>query len=57
VAGTSRTDVDALVVRSVELKRELLEFSCQPRFDRAFQEAMAAQVIKLGHRRWPGLRL
>ena len=34
--------MDALVVRSVELKRELLEFSRQPRFDRAFQEAMAA---------------
>lgn len=34
--------MDALVARSVELKRELLEFSRQSRFDRAFQEAMAA---------------
>jgi hypothetical protein len=42
VAGTSRADVDALVARSVELKRELLEFSRLPRFDRAFREAMAA---------------
>ncbi len=34
--------MDALAARSVELKRELLEFSQLSRFDRAFQEATAA---------------
>ena len=45
MASTVRPDVDALVARSVELKRELLEFSRRPRYDRAFQEAMASSGL------------
>jgi hypothetical protein len=45
MVGTSRADVDILVARSAELKWELLEFSRRPRFDRAFQEAMAAAGV------------
>jgi hypothetical protein len=39
---TSTVDIDALVERSGELKRELLEFSRRPRYDRPFQAAIAA---------------
>jgi len=38
----STVDIDALVERSGELKRELLEFSRRPRYSRSFQAALAA---------------
>ena len=45
MASTVRVDVGALVARSAELKRELLEFSQRPRYDRAFQKAMATSGL------------
>ena len=38
----STVDIDTLVERSGELKRELLEFSQKPRYSRAFRAALAA---------------
>ena len=38
------TAIASLVERSAELKRELLEFSWQPRFDRERREVLRDQI-------------